>query len=125
MTQLKTVVDTESHIRNDVPPRAVANSDKEISSLRQTTKAESSNPAMTQTATTTTWQPGTDSDRYPHNLAPRHQPQPLTLDPSTPAPKPAPSANETHTVRPTPAPLPHSPTPASPTIAARYRPQQS
>src|SRR5471032_2895486 len=115
MTQLKTVVDTESHIRNDVPPRTVANSDKEISSLRQTTKAESSNPAMTQTATTTTWQPGTDPDRYPHNLAPRHQPQPLTPDPSTLAPSrpnPPPSANETPTAEPIPEPLPHSPTPA-------------
>ncbi|HMC47873.1 MAG TPA: hypothetical protein VKJ77_21330, partial [Caballeronia sp.] len=31
--------------RNDVPPRAVANSDKENIRLMQTTKAESSNPA--------------------------------------------------------------------------------
>src|SRR5471032_2876265 len=38
--------------RNDVPPRTVANSDKEKSQLRQTTKAESSNPAMTPTAST-------------------------------------------------------------------------
>jgi hypothetical protein len=36
--------------RNDAPPRAVANSDKENSQLRQTTNPESSNPAMTQTA---------------------------------------------------------------------------
>src|SRR5471030_323925 len=31
--------------RNDAPPRAVANSDKEMSQLKQTTNAESSNPA--------------------------------------------------------------------------------
>ena len=36
--------------RNDVPPRTVANSDKEKSQLKQTTNAESSNPAITQTA---------------------------------------------------------------------------
>src|SRR5471030_3088685 len=36
--------------RNDAPPRAVANSAKEISQLRQTTNTESSNPAMTPTA---------------------------------------------------------------------------
>src|ERR1700676_1760325 len=36
--------------RNDVPPRTVANSDKEKIRLTQTTKAESSNPASTQTA---------------------------------------------------------------------------
>jgi hypothetical protein len=36
--------------RNDVPPRTVANSDKKMSQLRQTTKAESSNPAQTPTA---------------------------------------------------------------------------
>jgi hypothetical protein len=35
--------------RNDVPPRTVANSDKEISQLKQTAKAESTNPALTQT----------------------------------------------------------------------------
>src|SRR5471030_2394504 len=35
--------------RNDAPPRAVANSDKENSSLKQTAKAESSNPALTPT----------------------------------------------------------------------------
>jgi hypothetical protein len=57
------VVDTESHIRNDVPPRTVANSDKENSQLKQTAKAESSNPALTPTATAGTWQPGIDSDR--------------------------------------------------------------
>jgi len=33
-----------------VPPRTVANSDKENIQLTQTTKAESSNPAMTPTA---------------------------------------------------------------------------
>src|SRR5471030_1683521 len=36
--------------RNDVPPRTVANSDKENSSLRRTVKLSSSNPAMTPTA---------------------------------------------------------------------------
>ena len=36
--------------RNDVPPRTVANSDKEISKPKQTTNPESSNPALTQTA---------------------------------------------------------------------------
>src|SRR5471032_3127297 len=45
--------------RNDVPPRTVANSDKENSQLLQTTKPESSNPAMTQTANAGTWQPST------------------------------------------------------------------
>src|SRR5579872_1819180 len=34
--------------RNDVPPRTVANSDKEKIRLTQTTEAESSNPALTQ-----------------------------------------------------------------------------
>jgi len=36
--------------RNDVPPRTVANSDKENIQLTQAAKAESSNPALTQTA---------------------------------------------------------------------------
>src|SRR5471030_3094087 len=35
--------------RNDVPPRTVANSDKEKIRLSQTTKAESTNPALTPT----------------------------------------------------------------------------
>jgi len=35
----------------------VANSDKENSSLKQTAKAESSNPAMNPTANAGTWQP--------------------------------------------------------------------
>jgi hypothetical protein len=34
--------------RNDVPPRTVANSDKENSQLKQITNTESSNPAWTQ-----------------------------------------------------------------------------
>ena len=73
MNKVKTTaLDKESHIRNDAPPRAVANSDKEISSLTQTTKAESSNPAMTQSANAGTWQPGTDPDRKPWNLATPH-----------------------------------------------------
>jgi hypothetical protein len=37
--------------RNDALPRAVANRDKENIRLTQTTNAESSNPALTQTAT--------------------------------------------------------------------------
>jgi hypothetical protein len=49
--------------RNDVPPRTVANSDKEKSQLRQTTNAESSNPALTPTANARTWHLGTDPDR--------------------------------------------------------------
>src|SRR5471030_2878880 len=49
--------------RNDVPPRTVANSDKENSSLKQTAKAESSNPAMTLTADAGTWHPGIDPNR--------------------------------------------------------------
>ncbi|WP_299708224.1 hypothetical protein, partial [Caballeronia sp.] len=36
--------------RNDAPPRAVANSDKENSQPKQAAKAKSSNPALTQTA---------------------------------------------------------------------------
>src|SRR5471032_813065 len=47
--------------RNDVPPRTVANSDKEKVRLKQTTNSESSNPAMTLTATPGTWQPNIDS----------------------------------------------------------------
>jgi len=45
------VVDTESHIRNDVPPRTVANSDKENSQRKQTANPESTNPALTPTTT--------------------------------------------------------------------------
>src|SRR5471030_1555537 len=37
--------------RNDVPPRTVANSDKENSSLEQTANTESTNPALTPTTT--------------------------------------------------------------------------
>jgi hypothetical protein len=44
--------------RNDVPPRTVANSDKEKIRLTQTTNAESTNPAMTPPANPGTWQPG-------------------------------------------------------------------
>ena len=40
--------------RNDVPPRTVANSDKEKIRLSQTTNAESSNPALTPTTNTGT-----------------------------------------------------------------------
>ena len=49
--------------RNDVPPRTVANSDKEKSQLMQTTKAESSNPALTPTANPGTWHPNPTPDR--------------------------------------------------------------
>src|SRR5476651_1247342 len=49
--------------RNDVPPRTVANSDKENSQNKQTAKAESSNPAMTPTANAGTWHPGTEPNR--------------------------------------------------------------
>ena len=60
MNKVKTIaLDKESHIRNDAPPRAVANSDKEISKPKQANNTESSNPAMTPTAS-------------PENLAPRH-----------------------------------------------------
>src|ERR1700759_1922021 len=57
--------------RNDAPPRAVANSDKENSKLKQTPKAESTNPARPPTATART-QPA---------------PQPLTQT-QTPPPRP-------------------------------------
>src|SRR5471032_88069 len=57
--------------RNDVPPRTVANSDKENIQLTQTAKVESRKPAMTQTAHAVTWHPGIDSDRSRWNLATR------------------------------------------------------
>ncbi|MGX7005990.1 hypothetical protein [Caballeronia sp. KNU42] len=53
--------------RNDAPPRAVANSDKEMSQLKQAAKPESSNPAMTKTANAGTWQPGNPATRQPGN----------------------------------------------------------
>jgi hypothetical protein len=46
--------------RNDVPPRTVANSDKEKIRLSQTTTAESSNPALTLTANPRTDHPSDD-----------------------------------------------------------------
>src|SRR5471032_15753 len=46
--------------RNDVPPRTVANSDKEKIRLTQTTNTESTNPAMTQPAN-----PGTAHSNAP------------------------------------------------------------
>jgi hypothetical protein len=49
--------------RNDVPPRTVANSDKENIQLTQAANPESSNPALTPTANPGTWQPGINSDR--------------------------------------------------------------
>jgi hypothetical protein len=48
--------------RNDVPPRTVANSDKENIRLSQTTTAESTNPASTPTANPKTDHPGIDPD---------------------------------------------------------------
>jgi hypothetical protein len=51
--------------RNDVPPRTVANSDKENIRLTQTANTESSNPALTQTANARTWQPGSNPDSQP------------------------------------------------------------
>src|SRR5471032_78950 len=60
--------------RNDVPPRTVANSDKENIQLKQTTHTESSNPAMTQTANAGTWKPGTTPPppRPPHRAKKQH-----------------------------------------------------
>jgi hypothetical protein len=60
-----------------VPPRTVANSDKEKIQLLQTTNAESTNPALTPTANPRTDHPGIDPDQ-PQNLTPQHHPQPLT-----------------------------------------------
>ena len=48
--------------RNDAPPRVVANSDKEISSLKQTAKLSSSNPAPAPTAAP---EPGTPNRPAP------------------------------------------------------------
>src|SRR5471030_2987114 len=56
--------------RNDVPPRTVANSDKEKIRITQTAKAESSNPALTPTANAGTWRPSITPDHYP--------PEPIT-----------------------------------------------
>src|SRR5471032_1489310 len=60
--------------RNDVPPRTVANSDKENSQNKQTTKAESSNPAKNPTATARTQHPAPkpECERKPLRLL--HQP---------------------------------------------------
>ncbi|QIE28547.1 hypothetical protein SBC2_66230 (plasmid) [Caballeronia sp. SBC2] len=66
--------------RNDAPPRAVANSDKENIRLTRTAKAESSNPALTPTANPRTWRPGNDPDPP----APKSPPK----TPSTGASKP-------------------------------------
>jgi hypothetical protein len=40
-----------------VPPRTVANSDKEKIRLKQTTNPESTNPALAPTVNARTWQP--------------------------------------------------------------------
>jgi hypothetical protein len=45
----------------------VANSDKEISQPKQTTNTESSNPAITPTAASRTWQPVINPARYFQN----------------------------------------------------------
>ena len=68
--------------RNDAPPRAVANSDKEIRRTKQITNAESSNPALTPTATAETTNPA---------LTPTANTEPAI--PPTPKPHP-PGANE-------------------------------
>ncbi len=62
--------------RNDAPPRAVANSDKEKSQLKQTAKAESSNPAMNPTANAGTWQLGINPHPKPQIHHARAKPQP-------------------------------------------------
>ncbi|QIE23925.1 hypothetical protein SBC1_18160 [Caballeronia sp. SBC1] len=54
--------------RNDAPPRAVANSDKENSQHITREGPESSNPALTPTANPGTWHPCTDPNRYRRNL---------------------------------------------------------
>jgi hypothetical protein len=53
--------------RNEAPPRAVANSDKEKIRITQTAKAESSNPALTPTANPRTWQPAINPHPKPQN----------------------------------------------------------
>jgi hypothetical protein len=58
--------------RNDAPPRAVAKRAKKDSQNKTREGLESSNPALTPTATAGTWQPGIDPDRYRRNLATRH-----------------------------------------------------
>uniref|UniRef100_UPI001BD55936 hypothetical protein n=1 Tax=Caballeronia sp. dw_19 TaxID=2719791 RepID=UPI001BD55936 len=73
---------------NDVPPRTVANSDKEKIRLSQTTTAESTNPALTPTANPGTWHPGTNPNRYAMNLALGHAPPTATPPTATPDRKP-------------------------------------
>jgi hypothetical protein len=64
MNRVKTIaLDKESHIRNDVPPRTVANSDKEKIRLMQTANLSSSNPALTPTANAGTWHPEINPNR--------------------------------------------------------------
>ena len=78
--------------RNDVPPRTVANSDKEMSQRKQTAKAESSNPALTPTANAGTWHlnptPPPTSNPEPRpktkrqrSILPRYHVQRQRLDP--------------------------------------------
>ena len=45
-----------------MPPRTVANSDKEKIRLSQTTNTESNNPALTPTVNARTWHPATNPD---------------------------------------------------------------
>src|SRR5471030_1551806 len=78
--------------RNDVPPRAVANSDKENIQLLQTTNTESSNPALTPTANAGTWHPTTNPTHKPQNLAPR-PPARATNPMSIPSPEGCPACS--------------------------------
>ncbi|MFK4448711.1 hypothetical protein ABH944_008770, partial [Caballeronia udeis] len=69
----------------DVPPRTVANSDKEKIRLSQTTNPESSNPALTPTANARTWHPGTNPNHYPYNLTlPTSKPKPTSANETPP-----------------------------------------
>src|SRR5476649_1995505 len=69
--------------RNDVPPRTVANSDKEKIRLMQTTNLSRSNPALTPTANPGPWQPGINptADRYLQRPSP--PPSPTNPKPKT------------------------------------------
>jgi hypothetical protein len=63
MNRVKTIaLDKESHIRNDAPPRAVANSDKENIQDIPREDLESSNPAMTPTTNTENTDPAPTPD---------------------------------------------------------------
>src|SRR5471032_873843 len=70
--------------RNDVPPRTVANSDKEKSQLKQTAKAESSNPALTPTANAENTNPASTPTANPKPLPRASKPPPARAAPLTP-----------------------------------------